>query len=96
MGGYPFRRQRPILKYIADFVCFELMLIIETDGITHYAEDSQAKDNRRDKELREVGFTTLRFSDWEVLNRLTDDSEIISAWILDFELKHGVVNTERE
>ena len=71
------------------------MLIIETDGITHYAEDSQASDNRRDIELREVGFTTLRFSDWEVLNRLTDVSEIISAWILDFVcfrsgLKNGI------
>ena len=28
MKGYAFRRQRPILKYIADFVCFELSLVI--------------------------------------------------------------------
>lgn len=33
--GYQFRRQRPVLNYIADFMCKELILIIEVDGITH-------------------------------------------------------------
>ena len=32
MMNYQFRRQRPILNYIADFMCKELMLIIEVDG----------------------------------------------------------------
>lgn len=31
--GVPFRRQRPIDQYIADFVCLPLKLIIEVDGI---------------------------------------------------------------
>ena len=35
MEGYQFRRQRPVMDYIADFMCKELMLIIEVDGITH-------------------------------------------------------------
>ena len=34
MMGYQFRRQRPVLNYIADFMCKELNLIIEVDGIT--------------------------------------------------------------
>jgi len=29
MEGYQFFRQRPVLNYIADFLCKELMLIIE-------------------------------------------------------------------
>lgn len=40
LKGYQFRRQRPILKYIADFVCLELMLIIEIDGISHHWEET--------------------------------------------------------
>lgn len=32
MNGYKFRRQRPVLNYIADFMCKELRLIIEVDG----------------------------------------------------------------
>jgi len=34
MKGYQFRRQRPVLRYIADFLCKELKLVIEVDGIT--------------------------------------------------------------
>ena len=38
LKSYQFRRQRPILNYVADFMCMELMLIIEVDGITHHSE----------------------------------------------------------
>ena len=37
--GYRFLRQRPIDRYIADFMCKELMLVIEVDGITHQFEE---------------------------------------------------------
>lgn len=43
--GCKFRRQEPIGKYIADFVCYEKGLIIEVDGGQH-AEEKQ-KDNKR-------------------------------------------------
>ena len=81
MMGYQFRRERPIMNFIADFVCLELMLIIEVDGWTHGDEISIERDKKRDIELAHIGFTTLRFSSWEVLNRITDVSELISAWI---------------
>ena len=32
--SYGFRRQRPVLNFIADFMCKELMLIIEVDGVS--------------------------------------------------------------
>ena len=35
MHDYTFLRQRPVLFFIADFMCNELMLIIEIDGYTH-------------------------------------------------------------
>jgi very-short-patch-repair endonuclease len=37
--GYGFRGQRPVLNYIADFMCPELRLIIEVDGYSHNAPD---------------------------------------------------------
>jgi len=75
MMGYPFRRQRPIGNYIVDFVCLPLGLIIEVDG--YYHEDFHAKDIIRDENLKEFGFTTLRFSSWEVLNRIDSVAEIM-------------------
>ena len=46
LKGYQFRRQRPVLNYIADFICMELMLIIEVDGITHHWEETIVKDKK--------------------------------------------------
>ena len=81
MKGYQFRRQRPVLNYIADFMCKELLLIIEIDGFSHDSPEAVARDLKKDADLREVGFTVLRFSNWEVLNRMEDVSIMISNWI---------------
>ena len=68
MNGYKFRRQRPVLNYIADFMCKELRLIIEVDGITH--DTKMEKDERRTDELRQAGFNVFRFTDEEVLTNI--------------------------
>ena len=81
MLGYKFRRERPVLNYIADFACLELLLIIEVDGITYDSEEANIQDRRRDQELSEVGFTVLRFSSYEVINRIDDVSTMILEWI---------------
>ena len=39
MKGFQFRRERPVLNYVADFMCIELKLVIEVDGITHHFEE---------------------------------------------------------
>ena len=46
LKGFKFRRQRSVLNYIADFMCIELMLIIEVDGITHDWEETIIKDKK--------------------------------------------------
>ncbi|MEW6620730.1 MAG: DUF559 domain-containing protein [bacterium] len=46
MKGYHFRRQRPVLNYIVDFMCKELKLVIEVDGLTHHNEKTVEKDKR--------------------------------------------------
>ncbi len=86
MLGYQFRRERPILNYIADFACLELLLIIEVDGWTHETEQASKNDRIRDEKLQKIGFTVLRFSAWEVLNRIDDVSGIIRTWIESKEI----------
>ena len=68
LKGYQFHRQRPILKYIADFFCKELNLIIELDGITH--EEKHEDDIIRQNNLEEHGYNVIRFPDVEVINYL--------------------------
>jgi very-short-patch-repair endonuclease len=60
-----FRRQRPIGRYIADFACLEIGLVIELDGGQHL--DQIAYDAARSEEMKQLGFETLRFWDHEVL-----------------------------
>ena len=81
LKGYRFRRQRPALKYIADFMCMELMLIIEVDGITHHWEETIVKDKKKQDDLEIAGFTVLRFTDEEVLNKINDVHGFLEDWI---------------
>ena len=62
LGGLKFRRQVPIGRYVADFMCLRHRLIVEADGPLHDAE----KDERRDAWLRGQGFRVLRFTNEQI------------------------------
>ena len=79
MKGYSFLRQRPVGNYIADFMCKELNLIIEVDGISHEGKEQQ--DAERDKVLLGMGFTVLRFTDFDVLQDMNYVEDTIIAYI---------------
>ena len=85
--NYQFRRQRPVLNYIADFMCKELMLIIEVDGVTHQWEEVYQKDLMREQELKAVGFHIMRFDDNEILSDINNVIRTIESYILDYEEK---------
>lgn len=66
--NYKFRRQVPMEKYIADFVCFEPKLIIEVDGGQH--AEHAAYDLKRDAFFKNQGFQVLRLWNNEVLGNM--------------------------
>jgi very-short-patch-repair endonuclease len=86
--GVPFRRERPIGRFIADFVCLPLKLVIEIDGVTHLYEGTQEKDAQKDKELKEMGFEILRFQDDVILNNINFVIEIIKEMIEKLKINH--------
>jgi len=59
--NFKFRRQVPIGKYIADFVCQDCKLIVEVDGSQH---EGSEYDRERDAWLTSVGYRVLRF--WNI------------------------------
>jgi very-short-patch-repair endonuclease len=85
MKGYTFRRERPVLNYIADFMCMELKLVIEVDGLTHQWEETVIKEAKKDADLMAAGFTVLRFDDNDVLTHLNKVIERIEDTILIIE-----------
>jgi very-short-patch-repair endonuclease len=64
--GYLFLRQRPILNYIADFFCYELKLVIEIDGASHFSAEAQKRDAERDRQMQAIGLRIVRVLDSDV------------------------------
>jgi very-short-patch-repair endonuclease len=62
-----FKRQHPILYFVADFYCHKAKLIIEVDGGYHNLLEQYEYDKNRDSELEELGLKVLRFTNEEVL-----------------------------
>ncbi len=88
LHGYDFDRQKPLANYIADFFCYELMLVLELDGYTHLFEEVQIKDYRKQKRLGELGITVLHFTDDEVFNDTDNVFIAIEKYISDWETTH--------
>jgi very-short-patch-repair endonuclease len=83
MKGYRFLRQRSISKYIVDFFCKDLMLVIEVDGYTH---DYKVKEDEiRDKELIEFGYHILHIPDQDVFNSIENVTRAIEVTIEKIE-----------
>jgi len=85
MEGYQFNRQFIIENYIVDFICRKLNLIIEIDGSSHITKGSE--DYKRQMELERLGFTVLRFSEFEVLKALEDVHNSIYYTVKSLEEK---------
>ncbi len=75
------RRQAPIGRYVADFVCHGAGLVIELDGPRHNREDAQAHDHERTCWLESQGFRVLRFHNEQALGDPWGLAEIIATEI---------------
>lgn len=65
-----FRRQRPFGRFIVDFYCAQLQLVIEVDGDSHFSAQGLAYDAERTQYLESLGLRVLRFTNAEVLGNL--------------------------
>ena len=64
LGGFKFRRQAPMGRFIADFYCAERKLIVELDGGIH---DFQLEaDQLRTEEMKSFGYRVIRFKNEQV------------------------------
>ncbi len=81
MLGFSFLRQRPIDKYVADFYCKDLKIIIEVDDYSHSIKEIYVKDIEREKRLIALGYYILTFKDQEVMNDIYNVGLRIENWI---------------
>lgn len=84
--GIKFRRQYPILNYIADFCSIEKKLVIELDGSQHLREKDQKYDYKRTKDLEKLGFKIIRIPNYEVLKHKSDFERYLSSILTSSDL----------
>ena len=75
LGGFKFRRQYLIGPYIADYVCVEMKLVVELDGVLH--KDRVDYDSRRDAFLEQEGYRVIRFRNEDLLDDMSSTLEYI-------------------
>jgi very-short-patch-repair endonuclease len=84
--GLQFRRQHPINRFIADFYCPKIKLIIEVDGNIHELPENEAHDIGRSEILNDFGITVTRFTNEQIIENIDSSIEqikIISEKLLN-------------
>lgn len=79
--GLKFKRQKPMGRYIVDFICLEYRLVIELDGGQHQVQVEG--DAERDRYFIEQGYRVLRFWNHEVLGETDSVLEVIRRAVVE-------------
>ena len=83
--GAKFSRQMPVGPWFADFLCRELLLVVELDGSSH--DCAPERDARRDAWMAANGFTVLRFANADVHGNVEG---VVTAIRLEIERLRGL------
>ena len=84
--NYTFNRQKPVGRYIVDFYCKPLKLVIEVDGSYHFEEEQQVKDSHRQTILEGMGLNFLRFTERQVRKDMEIVLKTLEDYISKFEM----------
>ncbi len=77
LDGHKFYRQCPIGRYIADFFCGEINLVVELDGGIHEDYRQMEYDKIRQREIEGRNMTVLRFPNQQVIHDIDNVIERI-------------------
>ena len=72
LNGLKFKRQHRIGRYIADFFCGELRLIVEVEGRIHEKKEQIEYDKERFAEFEVRGYQVFRAKNEEVIEGIED------------------------
>ena len=84
MMNYTFNRQKPLDRYIVDFYCKPLNLVIEIDGSYHFEQEQKIKDQHRQEALQKMGLNLLRFSEQQIRKDINVVLKAIENYIIEW------------
>ena len=90
LRNYPvkFKRQAVLGRYIADFYCAEIKLVIELDGSEHYTKEGRKYDEERTEFLEGYDIRVIRIPNIEVTKNFTGVCAYID-YIVQQTIKKG-------
>jgi very-short-patch-repair endonuclease len=83
LAGFRFRRQVILAGFIADFVCYDALMVVEVDGATHSTDQEIAHDAARSAVLAQQGYDILRFTNEDVFGNLDGVLETIRLRLIE-------------
>ena len=83
--GHKFRNQHALYKYVVDFFCFELLLIIEVDGTIHTLTEVALNDKDRENNLLSLGLHIIRFTNEQIFTDINQVLNDLKNFIKDLE-----------
>lgn len=88
-----FRQQHPIDRFIVDFYCHEIKLVIELDGEIHNTSENKDYDESRTEVLNNLGITVIRFTNLQIKHDLKSVLEKIEVAITN---RRNINKTEEQ
>ena len=83
VDGWKVRRQHPIGRYVVDFACTPLMLVIELDGGVHERDEALLNDHIRQQAIETLGWVLVRF---------TNEQALAEPWRIDEAIRDRARN----
>ena len=87
--NYTFNRQKPLDRYIVDFYCKSLNLVIEIDGSYHFESEQRIKDKQRQEVIEKMGLNFLRFSEQQIRKDMDVVLNAIERYIVAWKEKES-------
>jgi very-short-patch-repair endonuclease len=81
MLGLQFRRQHPINRFIVDFYCVKVKLVIEVDGKIHDIPENRVYEIGRSQILNDFEITVIRFTNEMIIGDLENVIKIIESTV---------------
>ena len=96
LNGFKFRRQYGIGRYVADFYCAQVKLVIEIDGDSHFNPEAEEYDRLREKFIESAGIRVLRFTNNDIRGNLNGVLEVIEQSIMASSSEQNVILPPRK
>ena len=79
----PWHRQKPLDRFIADFYCARLRLVLEVDGPSHEGTEAASRDAVRTAALEACGLVVVRVSNADVLQHFDATCHYLTAFFAE-------------